>query len=166
MRPGNLPLALLLLLGSYASGAAAETDAMRVVRYTAALEARPLDADAAGMRDWLLQWLTETPDFEVVVCDILGPIPEDPALPHGRDLLLQQMFGNVAYQIAHPGVKDASPSQMAGMESVLKAYAAILVEEPDARIAYFDDLLARRAQDSLSDHLAALIAERCTRRAP
>lgn len=133
----------------------------KVLRLTDALEKEPLSASAPDTRKRLVQWLTDTPDFSVTVCDILGPIPGK-KLKYGPELMVQLLFGNVAYQIRNPGQKDEAVLQQAGVESVLKAYQAILAQDPKAHIKYFDDLLEKHRQGLLKENLAPLIAKECS----
>jgi hypothetical protein len=160
-----LPLILLVvsfsLPATQSKSYPEEKDSDRVVEFTSALEVDPLGDSAPAQRKWLLQWLTDTPDFTVAICDILGPIPNDP-VPNGPALLVQQMFGNVAYQIQHPGVKDEASLQIAGTESVLRAYAAIIGKDPSAHIAYLDNLLSKQRAGTLNEHMAPIIAKGCT----
>lgn len=136
-------------------------EAKRVVlRYTRALEVDPLADTAPRARRMLVEWLQDTKDYTVVVCDILGPIPAEKP-PHSAELLAQQMFGNVAYQIEHPGEKDRNRLQIAGVESMLKSYSAILAEDPQARIPYLDGLLAEKKKGRLARHMAPIIAKGC-----
>lgn len=137
-----------------------ERDHDRAVRYAAALEADPVGNDATEMRQWLLQWLTDTPDYTVTVCDILGPIPNQ-TVPYGPELLVQQMFGNVVYQITNPGITDTLALQLAGIESALHAYSAIISTDPSAHIAYFDNLLAEQQKGSLKTYMEPIIAKNC-----
>ena len=166
----RLKLALLPLLmavscvssaGESAPIEAPETDSARAAKYTAALEADPLGDDATAKRRWLLQWLTDTPDFIVTVCDILGPLPKDDAVPNGPELLVQQMFGNVSYQIRNPGKTDTLTLQVAGVESVLRSYSAILAKDQKARIPYFDNLVTEQRKGSLKAHMAPIVASGC-----
>lgn len=156
-------ISFLMLVSSVvtASGAHPERDANKAVRFTEALEANPLRSDALAMRQWLMQWLTETPDFTVTFCDILGPIPKE-TVPYGPELLVQQVFGNVTYQIKNPGKTDQTSLQIAGVESVLRAYSAILVRDPKAHIPYFDTLLAKQQKNLLREYMAPIIAKGCT----
>lgn len=157
-------LALMLAAGAASAQqppAAYPGEAERfVVRFTRALEVDPLGETAPRVRRSLVEWLQNTKDYTVVVCDILGPIPgENP--PHSAELLAQQMFGNVAYQIEHPGEKDRNRLQVAGVESVLKSYSAILAEDDRARIPYLDGLIAERKKGTLAQHMAPIIAKGC-----
>lgn len=131
-----------------------------VVRFTRALEVDPLGENSSRVRGTLIEWLQNTKDYTVVVCDILGPIPGEKP-PHSAELLVQQMFGNVAYQIEHPGEKDRNRLQVAGVESVLKAYSAILAEDAQAHIPYLDGLLAERKKGTLARHMDPIIAKGC-----
>jgi hypothetical protein len=150
-----------LLLANFAVGAnQAEKDTDKAVRYTAALEHDPFRSDAPEMRKWLMQWLAQTTDFTVTVCDILGPIPGT-KVPNGPNLLLQQMFGNVTFQIKNPTRNDSVSVQLAGVESLLKSYAVILAKDPAARIPHLDNLLVRQRNGSLKEHMAPLIVRVC-----
>jgi hypothetical protein len=138
-----------------------ETATVRAIRYTNILETDPLGENSIEMRRWLLQWITNTPDFTVIVCDILGPIPKDETILYGPELLVQQMFGNVSYQINNPDNTDKFSQQFAGVESLLKAYSAILAKDPKARIPYFDDLLSKQKQNLLKVHMVSVVANGC-----
>ena len=153
-------LACLLLASSSFAASQPEKPADKAVRYTEALEADPFRSDAGKMRQWLGQWVAETPDYTVTVCDILGPIPST-KLPFGPELLLQQMFGNVAFQIKNPDKFDVVSVQTAGVESLLRAYTKIIAKQPGARIPYFDNLLTKQRNGELRAHMAPLIVRSC-----
>jgi hypothetical protein len=121
----------------------------------------PLDAHGRMLRSDLIDWLQATKDYTVVVCDIIRPVP-DPSTPNGSELLFQYMFGNVAYQMTHPGEDDESKRQVAGIESMLNAYVTMAARDGKARIAEFDALIAQRAEKPLATLLAPAIAERCS----
>jgi hypothetical protein len=77
--------------------------------------------------------------------------------------MTQLLFGNVVYQIKNPTQKDETLFQLAGVESVLKAYAAILVKDPDSHIKYFDELLEKQKQGLLKEQMAPKISKACTK---
>lgn len=139
-------------------------DAQKAVTYAGALETDPLASDAKEKRQWLMHWLTSTKDYDVTVCEIFGPtLRED--IPYSPELMAQQMFGNVAYQISNPGVHDEVAKQVAGMQSLLKAYAAILARDAKAHIPYYDSLLDMRAKGSLNEYLTPVIQKACIKKA-
>ena len=157
------PLLLFLATGAASAqeGPVSHDEATQVVvRFTRALEVDPLSETAPRVRRNLIEWLQDTKGYTVVVCDILGPIPAEKP-PHSAELLAQQMFGNVAYQIEHPSEKDRDRLQVAGVESVLKAYSSILAEDAQARIPYLDGLLAERKKGTLARHMGPIIAKGC-----
>ncbi len=164
MRPSIPWLFCLLVIFGAAAANAAESNADKAVRYTEALEKHPLSADARMMRRWLLAWLTETRDYNVTICDILGPVSSDDA-PYSAELVVQQAFGNVTYQIRHPGEGDPIARQVAGVESALRAYSALLAKNPKARIPYFDTLLAKQRTNTLTTFMAPIIRKGCSKRA-
>ncbi len=155
---------MLLTLAGGSPALSAESPASltldNVVRYTRELESHPLGADAPELRRQLLTWVEQTPDYAVVVCDILGPIPSGRP-KYGNELLVQQVFGNVSYQIQHPDVKDIIRLQIAGVESVLKAYQAILDKDGSARISYLDGLLDHQNRGDLAESMAPTIRAKC-----
>jgi len=153
---------LILAVIAGPSWAQEQSDAARVVQLVAALESDPLGADSAQQREWLLRWVTETPDYTVVLCDILGPIPKTADVPYGHELLLQHMFGNVAFQISNPGTSDPARPHIAGIESLLRAYSAIVKQQPVARIPYFDELLALQRNGRLAEHMRPIVTAKCT----
>jgi hypothetical protein len=140
---------------------AAERVTDKVVRLTVALEKDPLGDQAAESRRWLVGWVTDTPDYTVTVCDILGPVPSK-ELKYGAELMTQLLFGNVVYQIKNPTQKDETLFQLAGVESVLKVYSAILVKDPGSHIKYFDDLLEKQKQGVLKEQMTPKISKACT----
>jgi hypothetical protein len=160
MRAALLACLLLTSVPALPASEAAERDIDKAVRYTEALEVDPTSKDAKRMRQWLMEWVAATPDFTITVCNILGPIPGT-KLKYGPELFLQQMFGNVTFQIKHPTRTDSISVQTAGVVSLLKAYSAILAKEPSASIPYFDNLLAKQRAGGLKDHMAPLIVRSC-----
>jgi hypothetical protein len=153
-----LVMAALTLL---AQGAwAGESDADKAVRITDALEKNPFAADAEEQRTWLIEWLVETPDYLVTVCDILGPVPsEEPK--YAMELMAQMMFGNVRFQIRNPASHDELQFQLAGVASALAVYRLIVAEDPTARLDYFDGLLAVQAEGRLREHMEPIITDKC-----
>ena len=140
----------------------AESDAHRAVRYTAFLEKSPLSPKAPEMRRWLLDWLTATPDYTINVCDgLFGKKSVVKGVPHGPELLVQQMYGNAAFQITHPGNHDEVEFQMAGMESLLRTYKVIIHGHPEWHIKYYDTLLKKQSKGELKSYLTPIIKKSC-----
>ena len=161
LRIALVPLFVVMTAATACAAPASETDAARAARYTVALEKDPLGNKAPDQRQWLLLWVTETPDFNVTACDVLGE-GQKVGAPYSAELLAQQIFGNVAYQIANPrGGRDEITLQMAGVESTLRAYKAILARDPTARVPYLDSLLEKQRSGELKQFMKPIIVQRC-----
>ena len=161
----NLISLLLLFSAISASGASVnnigESDTDKVIRYTESLEREPFQELAPIMRKWLIKWAEESPDVIIVMCDILGPVPGK-EIPFSPELLVQSAFGNAAYQVSHPQNKDDFIAvQLAGVESVLKAYNSIITAKPEARISYFDSLLEKHKSGTLAEFMTPIITKNC-----
>lgn len=138
----------------------AETDAAKAVRYTRALEATPLADNALDMRKWLLRWMLETPDYTVLVCNMLD-IPDDENGTLSGELMVQMMAGNVAWQIEHPQENDDVSRQMAAVRSALKMYAAYLAKNPKLKVPALDPVIERERNGTLREHVAKKVAAGC-----
>lgn len=135
------------------------SDEERVIEYTRLLETQPFHSKAKPMRAWLIDWIAESPDVTVSVCNVL----ELGEIEHASLLFVQTMFGMASFLLEHPESKDNWDAQnRAGVESALKAYSSILAAQPDARIASMDELLKRQAAGELDAALAPNVARHCT----
>lgn len=132
---------------------------------TKRLELAPTAAESLELRQQMIKWLTETPDVQVVLCDVLD-------LGNGKDhyepqLLVQTMFGNAAFQIDHPEQKDdALAVQLASVESALRAYRALIDGHPERRLQAMDKLLQHQNAGDLKQALAAVIEQHCKKKQP
>ena len=134
-------------------GPSTKSERTRAVEITRRLERDPLGAGASKDRRWLIQWILEIPDIEVPECP--GPLDvlkEDGGRRHGRILYAQSAFGIAAFLIKHPHEKsDWLEVQLAGIESVLKAYRSLLAAEPDGHWTELDLLLETQREGKLGD---------------
>ena len=143
-------------------GQSTPEDRAKVVKLTRQLEADPLGDGAVEARQWLIPWLEKAKDITVTVCDLLGPIPSAEH-PYAAEILTQMMFSNAAFQIEHPDqAGDKVAVQTAGIEGALKAYEAIVNSKPDARIAFLDDLVAKRDAGELGAYMKKVVPEKYT----
>jgi hypothetical protein len=126
-----------------ARGPSTPAERRRAVETTRKLEKEPLGKGAGASRKWLLQWIVDIPDIHVQGCSgPLDALAQDGGERYGRLLYMQAMFGMAAFQVEHPKEKDWVAIQAAGIESVLKAYRALLRAAPDARWEELEALAA------------------------
>jgi hypothetical protein len=159
------PRLALLLLFIFALAAAVAQDApkrapstaeerQRFAALTHKLEQTPLDKSLYKEKIWAKKWLEDVPDVNVNICA--------PVL-FGREFIIEQneyapqlsyqaTFGSATYIIEHPDKKtDTTAQYVAGVESALKSYSAIVKNNPDAKSKALDSLLEKQKQGKLAD---------------
>src|SRR5215213_10516128 len=78
----------------------------QTVRLAHALEADPLNDAAKQARSWLIVFLTEVPDVNVVICtDLYGPLLKTKK-DYASELVTQPMFSEAAFIIEQPDKAD------------------------------------------------------------
>ena len=116
------------------------------------LEKSPLDQSLNSEVTWALKWLQDIPDVNVTICFApLGPLPND-EYRYDSKIRGQFVLGMGAYLVEHPQkAADSSATYLAGVESALKVYRAILKSKPEAKSRALDDLLAKQENGELND---------------
>jgi len=149
-----LPALLLLFslhvaTGQSANPATAESR-QRVVAIAHKLEATPLDQALFPEREWAKQWVIGNPDVRIRMCMQLLPDLRRPRYKFRPEILDQMMLSSAAFLIEHPDkTGDHLAENVGGVEGVLKAYAAIVKSNPDARVQALDDLLEKQGRGKL-----------------
>jgi len=151
-------LLLAVFTGSARAASFTATEHARVVEYTAFLESHPFDDRAPAMRSWLLSWENKSTDTVDVVCEkVLAPLPSKDVAYSG-ELLAQFIFGSAANQLINPASKGQfALNQLAGMRSLLRAYASILQSKPDAHNPRLDELSRQEAAGTLESFLTPVV---------
>jgi len=126
----------------------------RAVKVSRDLENDPLGKDAREQREWALNWIEKIPDITVNVCfDFFGKLP-DPPRGHSKEIAMQMIISSAAFMIEHPDkVKDEQAIALAGLLGSLKAYQAVLKQDPAARWTYVDKLIVMREEGKLDDYI-------------
>ena len=128
------------------------------------LEQDPLSKDAPANRQWLLNWMIEVPDIRFKSCvDLLRPDVGN-RYRYSSEVNQQITFSAASYRLEHPDhLRNDSGAYIAGVEGALRAYESLLKSTPDAKLAFLDELLAKRDRGELADHVAKLANEKCKR---
>jgi len=117
------------------------------------LEERPLDKKAKDVRSWGMKWIIATDKVSVNICSLILSGPEK--YKYNSELLAQYTIGMAAFKLSNPDkASDDGAAQLAGFQSALIVYEAIVAQEPKAKLKFMDDLLAKRADGSLARYLA------------
>jgi hypothetical protein len=126
----------------------------RFLTLTRKLEQNPLDKSLYEDKKWAKDWLRDVPDINVNVCAPLMfgmqfVLEQNQYTPQ---LSYQATFGSAAYIIEHPDkAGDTAAQFVAGVESALKAYSAILKSDPQSRSKALDNLLEKQKQGKLAE---------------
>lgn len=155
MKKLTIILGLFLLLGFTAQSSFGQTDKEKLVNASQFLEARPFDKDAKEMRAWAVKWASDTKDATVIVCGGTGGVLLDKKIKFSTELIGQYLIAMTAFKLQNPDqADDEDAAQLAGMESVIKTYEAMLKESPKAKAVRMDDLLAKRNDGTLAKYVA------------
>ncbi|MGB7200971.1 MAG: hypothetical protein WBD16_01750 [Pyrinomonadaceae bacterium] len=114
------------------------------------LEKKPFEPNARAAREWGFRWLVETDDVTVELCsDTMKLIPEKKN-KFKAELLMQFSFGMAVFKLENPAKKnDENAANLAGLESVLRTYEAMVAENEKAKNAELDALLQKRGNGEL-----------------
>ena len=125
-------------------------DKEMLIKTARLLEQKPFDKNAKKLRETAFRYIAETNDVSVVVCTgDLTKAALEKKNKYGAELSIQYTIGMAAYKLENAGKEDENAAQLAGMESMLKSYEAMVKEKPEAKFAGMDDLVAKRDKGEL-----------------
>jgi hypothetical protein len=163
MRKAVLPL-LILFCWSIAPANGAQDEPKRApstaeertrfVTLTHKLEQNPLDKNLYEEKKWAKQWLEDIPDVNVTICApvLFGLDFIKEQNKYTPQLSYQATFAEAVFIIEHQDKKSDTTAQfIAGVESALKAYTAIVKTDPSAKSKALDDLLEKQKSGKLAD---------------
>jgi hypothetical protein len=149
----------LLSVASFAQdepkrAASTAQERQRFIALTRKLEQSPLDKSLYQEKAWAKQWLEDIPDINVTICApvLFGADFIREQNKYTPQLSYQATFASAVYIIEHPDKKgDTTAQYLAGVESALKAYSALVKSDPEAKSKTLDDLLEKQKQGKLAD---------------
>jgi len=148
---------LLTTIGPFAAsrGPQKESEPQRLITASHFLEEKPLDKEAKDIRNWAITWIIQTDKVSVKACSlIIGGV--DKKYKYSSELFGQYTIGMAAFKLANPDkVADEDAAQLAGVESAISSYQAIVKAQPKAQNAFMDDLVAKRGNGTLSEYVLA-----------
>ena len=126
------------------------TDRETLIKATQILEAQPFQDKAKDFRGWAMRYIIETDDVSILVCSPMFSAILDKKNKYGDELLAQYSMGMAAFKLSNPDkAKDENAAQLAGMESMLRAYENMVKEKPKAKFQALEDLVAKRDKGEL-----------------
>ena len=147
--PACLLLVALLTTLTFARGEVqGDPEVETLIKSVKQLEEHPLDKDAKDIRRKALVWVIQTDKVSVTVCSLLLS-GVDKKYKYG-DVFGQYTLGMAAFKLANPEkANDENAVQQAGIDSALLSYESMVKQEPKARNAFLDTLIAKRVDGSL-----------------
>jgi hypothetical protein len=146
-----LTLFFIALGAQIGFGQNAANDKETLIKAARFLEQKPFDKDAKKIREWAMFYVIQTKDVSVVLCG--GDLTKamfDKKNKNGTELLGQYTIGMAAFKLENPDRKtDENAAQLAGIESALKAYEAMIAEKPKTKFEAMDELLVKRDKGEL-----------------
>jgi hypothetical protein len=130
------------------------TERQRFLALTRKLEQTPLDKSLYEEKKWAKKWLEDIPDVNVNICApiLFGADFLAEQNKYTPQLSYQATFGSAAYIIEHPDkAGDMDAQFLAGVESALKSYSAIVKSDAQAKSKALDELLEKEKQGKLAE---------------
>jgi hypothetical protein len=147
-------LILLLASASVSAQKDEKTEIDTLIKAARFLEQKPFDKEAKDVRGWAIKWVIATDKVSVTVCSLLIS-GIDKKYKYSGEVFGQYTIGMAAFKLANSDkAKDEDAAQLAGIDSALTSYEAMVKEQPKARNAFMDDLLAKRATSTLAKYVA------------
>ncbi len=115
-------------------------------------ETAPLDDDADHDATLTVANIAVS-DFRVKVCPELLQDFSDSRYTYRQQIRRLYLLGAATYQV-ESGKTDSQGTSLYALHSVLKGYAAILRQEPDAKDKTLSDLASMDAKNKLADYIA------------
>lgn len=121
------------------------------IKITRFLEESPFDEQAKQSRENAFAFLVETEDVSVTICTELVKEATKKKNKYAGELLIQYSIGVAAFKLEFPERKDdENAAQLAGLESMIKSYQAMVAVRDNAKFKGMDDLIAKRDAGELS----------------
>ncbi|REJ77322.1 MAG: hypothetical protein DWQ47_13105 [Acidobacteria bacterium] len=144
-------LFVLALIPVFVAATTAQDNKAALINATKFLETKPFDKTAKDLRSAAMQYVIETDDVSVTLCsDVLKGVTEKKN-KYGSELMAQYAFGMASFKLSNPEQKDdEAAAQLAGLESMLRAYEAMVTEKSNAKYKGVDELIAKRDKSELA----------------
>jgi hypothetical protein len=143
---------IIALLSISVASSAQNNEVDTLVKAARFLEEKPLDKEAKKVRAWAMQWLIATDKVTVNLCS--ETLTFDKNYKYGTELFGQYAIGMGAFKLNNADkASDDGAAQVAGVESALTAYQAILAQQPKATNPLMNDLLTKRSDGTLATYV-------------
>ena len=158
MKKLTIIFALLIigLTAQYGFGQTKSSDKETLIKIVRLLEEKPFDENAKKYREWGFLYVAETKDVSVKICtDTIKPVM-DKKFKYNSELMIHHALAMAVFKFENPAkADDELAAQLAGLESTLRSYEAMVKEKPKAKFAALDALVEKRNKNELAAYIAA-----------
>lgn len=134
-----------------------QTEKENVVAAARALETAPLDKETSKIAERALKWAIETDEVHLIVCGETFSLFSDKKNKQSPLMTMAYTIGMAAHKVQNP-TADENATQLAGLETALKAYENAVKEKPKTKSDQVEALLTKRAKGELT---AVVVAADC-----
>lgn len=150
---------LSLAAQTVAAQSKAEKDRASFISNTKLLEKKPFDPNADVARTWGFKWVADTDQVTVGLCGSIMQLIPEKKNKFKAELFMQMTFGMAVFKLENPDKKDdENAANLAGIESMLRAYGVMLVENDKAKNADLDSLVTKQKNGELKAVIDAAYA--------
>ena len=145
----SLSIAFIVLLSN---AVLAQNEKELVIKTARALETAPLSDETAKMESPALRWVIETDQVNIIACGGIFSMFSDKKNKNSTEMTGAYTIGMAAFKLENPDkAKDENAAQLAGLETALKAYEAIVKDKPKTRNEKIDQLVEKMHNGQLAD---------------
>jgi hypothetical membrane protein len=149
---------------TFGRGLSTSEERAKAIKIARSLEQNPLAKDAPANRQWLLNWIIEIPDIRFKSCVGMLTPGVGNQYRYSTEVNQQIIFSAAAFRLEHPdNLRNDIGAYIAGVEGALRVYEMLNKSVPDAKLAFLDDLVAKRDRGELADNVTKLAKEKCKR---
>lgn len=125
------------------------------------MESNPFHSDSKKMASEVLSWLADAPDVTVTVCvDVLATGKDEFNSDESSFLFGHFIFSQARFIVEHPDqASDPVAVNRAGVDGILKAYAAMKAVKPKLKVKFADQLLGLQETGGLDRFLQQALAK-------
>ena len=146
-------------IASAADATTAETRA-QMIRLVGEIEAHPYAADSQSKANTVMTWLTEAPDVSVTMCEALYVDFDQLKGADGALLVTQLPLEEARFILERPDkASDSRAVHTAGLEGMLRTYAAMKAENPALSLAPIEKIARAKADGKLPQFVDKAVAK-------
>jgi hypothetical protein len=129
----------------------AQNEKELVIKTARALEIDPKSSSTIKMTGPALQWVIETDQVSIIACGGVFSLFSDKKNKNASDMTVAYTIGMAAFKLENPSqAKDENAAQLAGLDTALKNYEALVKDKPKTKFGKVDALREKRDKGELA----------------